>query len=398
DGSSTVPLKNRWHGFYSAGLSWDAKKENFLADVEIISALRVRTSYGTTASQFPSNFGYVAAFGSTTYGGIQGIRPTAPGNEDYDWEYTKEFNAGFDLQLLKSRIRVIADVYEKNTSNLFFNRPISITSGFSSTLLNAGSVRNKGVELDLQVDVIKNKELTWTLGGNIAYNKNQVTDLGGADAFDIGYTGIIMVGKPLGTHFAPKWAGVDPATGNPQYYTTTGAITTTYNAATLSVAEFGTYNPSTTGAFNTSLQWKGFTATALVVFVADVQRYNNEDYYTENPSFKTSNQSTRMLYDRWKKPGDIAILPRIGAPRNYTSRDIYDASYTRLRNVNIGYTIPVSVFSKLKGIRGIRVFVQGENLYTWTDWRGFDPENGNEYNRFSYPSPRTYTAGLNVNF
>lgn len=398
DGSSTVPQKNRWHGFYSVGLNWDVQRENFLSDVKAISVLRIRTSYGTTASQFPGNFGYVAAFGSTTYGGIQGIRPTAPGNEAYDWEYTKEFNAGFDLQLFKSRIRIITDIYEKNTSNLFFNRPISITSGFSSTLLNAGSVQNKGIELDVQVDVIRNKNITWTVGGNVAYNKNKVTDLAGAAPFEIGFTGIVQVGKPLGTHYAPKWAGVDPATGNPQYYTREGTITTTYNAATLSVAEFGTYNPAVTGAFNTSLQWKGFTVSALLVFVDKVYRYNNEDYYNENPSFRTSNQSIRMLYDRWKKPGDITLLPRIGAARNYTSRDIYDASYMRLRNVNIGYNVPVTLLAKAKGIRGIRVFVQAENLYTWTAWRGFDPENGNEYNRFSYPSPRTYTAGLNVNF
>jgi len=398
DGSSTLPATNRWHGFSSVGVSWDAKKENFLADVDVISALRVRTSYGSTASPFSGNFDYIATFASTTYGGLQGLRPTAPGNPDFDWEYTKEFNAGFDLNLLQNRIRIITDVYEKNTSNLFFDRPLSITSGFSSSRINAGSVQNKGIEFDLQVDVIRNQNLTWTIGGNYAYNKNEVTDLGGAESFEIGYTGIIEVGKPLGTHYAPKWAGVDPATGNPQYYTKDGSITTTYNAAALSVSEFGSYNPAVTGGFNTSLQWKGLSVNALLVFVDQVYRYNNEDYYNENPSFKTSNQSTRMLYDRWKKPGDNAILARIGAPRSYSSRDIYDASYMRLRNVNIGYNIPVSILAKVKGIRGIRVFVQGENLYTWTSWRGFDPENGNEYNRFSYPSPRTYTAGLNVNF
>ena len=127
-------------------------------------------------------------------------------------------------------------------------------------------------------------------------------------------------------------------------------------------------------------------------------RYNNEDYYNENPSFTTSNQSTRMLYDRWKKPGDVAILQRIGAKRSYSSRDIYDASYVRLRNVNIGYNFPKQMLDKMKFVKGIQVFVQGQNLHTWTKWRGFDPENGNEYNRFSYPSPRTYLAGLNVNF
>ncbi|MEJ7738158.1 MAG: SusC/RagA family TonB-linked outer membrane protein [Chitinophagaceae bacterium] len=399
DGSSTVPENNRWHGFYSVGLNWEAKKENFFDDVSFISGLRFRTSYGKTASPFSRDFGYIGTYANTSYGGNAGIRPLAPGNPDYDWEYATEFNAGFDLSLLStSRIRLIMDVYQKTTDNLFFNRPLSITSGFGSSIINGGSVRNKGFEIDLQGDVIKNKSFTWTVGGNYSYNKNEVTDLAGADAFENGFTGLVRVGLPLGSHYAPKWAGVDPATGNPLYYAKDGATTTTYNAATLSVAEFGSYIPAITGGFNTSLSWKGIYLNALLSFMDKVQRYNNEDYYNENPSFKTSNQSIRMLYNRWKKPGDIALLPKIAAARNYTSRDIYDASFLRLRNVNIGYSIPQQFLSRLKVIRSIQVFAQAENLYTWTKWRGFDPENGNEYARFSYPSPRTYTAGLNVNF
>lgn len=399
DGSSTVPESNRWHGFYSVGLNWEAKKESFLDNVNFISGLRLRTSYGKTASPFSRDFGYIATYASTTYGGNQGIRPLAPGNPDYDWEYAKEFNLGFDLNLFSTnRIRLIMDVYNKVTDNLFFNRPLSITSGFSESIINGGSVRNRGFEIDLQGDIIKNEKLTWTIGGNYSYNKNEVTDLAGTDQFENGYTGLVKVGLPLGTHYAPKWAGVDPATGNPLYYNKDGTTTTTYNAATLSVTGFGTYIPAITGGFNSSLSWKGLSINALFSFMDKVYRYNNEDYYNENPSFKTSNQSTRMLYDRWKKPGDIAILPKIAAARNYTSRDIYDASFIRFRNLNIGYSIPKQLTARIKGIRGIQVFVQAENLYTWTKWRGFDPENGNEYARFSYPSPRTYTGGLNVNF
>lgn len=399
DGSSTLPSANRWHSFYSAGLNWDAKREKFLSNVDVISGLRVRTSYGTTASPFVSNFAYVGTFATTTYGGNQGLRPAAPPNPDYDWEYAKEFNAGFDLSLFESRrVRVIMDVYEKNTSNLLFNRQVSITSGFASTNVNSGSVQNKGIEADVQVDIVKNNNLVWTVGGNYAYNKNKVTDLGGASEFETGFTGLIRVGLPLGSHYAPKWAGVDPATGNPQYYTRDGSITNTYNTATLSVAEFGTYLPAITGGLNSTLQWKDLTVSALFSYMDKVQRYNNEDYYNENPSFKSSNQSVRMLYDRWKKPGDVAILPRIGAARNYTSRDIYDASFIRFRNLNVAYNIPARLLSGIKAVRGIHVFVQAENLHVWTKWRGFDPENGNEYARFSYPSPRTYTAGLNLNF
>ncbi|WP_276483403.1 TonB-dependent receptor [Paraflavitalea pollutisoli] len=398
DGSSTLPEVNRWHGFYSLGASWEAKREAFLADVDFISNLRVRASYGTTASPFPSDFAYLPTYGNDSYGGNTAIVPTQPGNPNYDWEYAKEANIGFDLGVVNNRIRLTMEYYNRITSNLFIDQPLSATSGFESLNISAGKMRNRGVEIDLQGDIVKSKSVTWTLGANMAYNKNKVLDLGGSNEFENGYTGIIRVGLPYGSHYAPKWAGVNPANGDPQYYTPDGQITTDYNAATLSVAEFGTYIPEITGGINTSVTWKDFYFNALFSFNARVYRYNNEDYFNENPSFITSNQSVRLLYDRWKKPGDNAILPRIDAPRNFTSRDIQDASFVRLRNVNLGYNLPKSVINRLKVISGIQINLQAQNLATWTKWRGFDPENGNEYARFSYPAPRTFVVGLNVNF
>lgn len=401
DGSSMVPESNRWHGFYSLGVSWEAKREAFLQDIDFVPMLRVRASYGTTASQFINDFAYLATFTRGSYGGNPAIVPSQPGNADYDWEYAKEMNIGFDLGLTRSnRIRLTAEYYNRVTSNLFIDQRLSFTAGVPDETLpiSSGKMRNRGVELDLQGDIIRRKDFTWTLGANMAYNKNKVLDLGGADEFEYGYTGIIRVGLPFGSHYAPKWAGVDPANGDPLYYDTEGKITTEYDAATMSVAEFGTYIPEITGGINTGITWKNFYFNALLSFNTRVMRYNNEDYFNENPSFITSNQSIRLLYDRWKKPGDQALLPRISADRNYTSRDVQDASFLRLRNANIGYNLPKHVLSGLRFINGVQIYLQGQNLLTWTKWRGFDPENGNEYARFSYPTPRTYVVGLNVNF
>ncbi len=398
DGSSTLPESNRWHGFYSVGASWEAKREQFFENVDAISNLRIRASYGTTASPFPSDFAYLPTYGLVGYGGQTGTAPTSPGNPFYDWEYAKEMNIGFDLGVIQNRVRLTMEFYNRITSNLFIDQPLPATSGFTELAISSGKMRNRGVEIDLQGDVIKKQDLILTLGGNMAWNKNKVLDLGEANEFEFQYTGIIREGLPYGAHYAPKWAGVNPDNGDPQYYTPDGQITTNYNAATLSVADFGTDIPEITGGFFTTLTWKDFSFNALFSFNAKVMRYNNEDYFNENPSFITSNQSTRLLYDRWKKPGDNAILPRIDAPRNYTSRDIQDASYVRLRNVNLTYNLPRTVLSKWKFISGVQLNLQAQNLLTWTKWRGFDPENGNEYARFSYPAPRTYVVGLNVNF
>lgn len=403
DGSSMVPLKNRWHGFYSAGVSWEAKREKFLEDVAFLSTLRFRASYGITASQFLKDFVYLPTFERASYGGKAAIVPKQSGNPDYDWEYARELNIGFDIGLTKNnRIRLTAEFYNRITDNLFIDQRLSFTAGVPDETLpiNSGKMQNRGIELDLQGDIIRKHDLVWNMGFNMAYNKNVVLDLGGADEFEPNpdASSIIRKGLPFGAHYAPKWAGVNPDNGDPQYYDKKGEVTTNYNAVTLSVAEFGTYIPEITGGFNTGFTWKNFYANALLSFNAKVMRYNNEDYYNENPKFMTSNQSTRMLYDRWKKPGDNAILPRIGAPRTFTSRDIQDASFLRLRNANIGFNFPKSMLERSKHLKGLQIYIQGQNLFTWTKWRGFDPENGNEYNKFSYPVPRTFVIGLNANF
>jgi TonB-linked SusC/RagA family outer membrane protein len=398
DGSSTLPAKNRWHGFYSLGAAWNMKKENFLASNELINDLRLRVSYGTTASPFPGNFTYLSTYSTTTYGGNSGIYPYAYGNANYDWEYAKDFNAGFDLDIWNNRIHLTTDVYSKVTKNLFLDLPVSLTSGVGVLNLNAGSMRNRGVEVDFKVDVIRNTDLKWNVGVNFAYNQNRVTSLGGSEGFEMNTTEFVQVGLPFGSHYAPKWAGVDPQTGDPLYYTKDGVKTTDYNATTMSVSQFGSLYPPFTGGFNTMLNYKGLSLTALFSFANHVYRYNNEDYYNENPSFATSNQSVRMLYDRWEKPGDQALLPRFDAKRSYSSKDIQDASYIRLRNVNLSYAFPKSLLSRTKFISGVSVFIQGSNLLTWTKWKGFDPEDSNGEAMFDYPNSRTYTLGLNVNF
>ncbi len=403
DGSTTVVQKNKWHGFYSVGANWNAKQEDFLKNLAVISDLSVRASYGTTASTFGGNFDYQQAYGNTSYGGNIGIRASAAGNIDYDWEYVSTFNAGFDLSLFKSsRLRLTADFYNKITSNMFINQPPSAVAGYSILPLSSGKMRNRGIEFDISGDVIKTKDFTWTLGANAGYNKNMILRVSDVtDNFPDGDSRIIKVGLPYGTYFAPDWAGVNPQTGEAQYYNLDGSITTLYNANTQSTTNSGSMYPTFTGGFNTALSYKGITASALFSFVSNVMRWNNEDFYNENRTYRTSNQSVRMLYNRWQNPGDTgddAILQRFDIPRNFTSKDIQDASYLRLRNVTIGYTLPKSILEKTKIIKGVKVFVQGQNLFTWTSWRGLDPENNDVFGRFQYPNTRTYTAGINVNF
>lgn len=398
---SSVPLNNRWHGFYSFGAAWDVKRESFLQSVDFVPVLRWRASYGQTASPFGHPFGYFSTYVvDASYGGQPGIKPQIIGNPEFDWEYVDEFNTGFDVSLFSTqRIKLSMDWYNRITKNMFIEQPLSATAGAETALLSTGKMRNRGIEFNLSGDVIQKEDFNWNLGINAAYNSNtilRVTEI--ADELLDGDARIIKVGLPYGTYYAPQWAGVDPANGNAQYYNRDGSVTTIYSEENLAVPLNVNMFPKFTGGITTSLRWKNVSMSALLSFVSDVSRWNNIDFYNENERYMTSNQSKRMLYDRWKKPGDMTTLQRIDVPRNFTSKDIQDASYMRLRNLKVNYSVPVASLFKKPIFKSIDIFAQAENLFTWTTWRGLDPENSAQYGRFEYPNARKYTAGINLNF
>lgn len=404
DGASlaAVPTINRWHGFYSFGAAWDAKKESFLRDVAMIPVLRVRASYGQTASPLGSNFNHLSLYSAnTSYNGQPAIKPSNIANPYSDWEYVNEFNAGFDMALFQGqRLNLTIDVYNKVTQNMFLDLPASATAGLGKETipLSSGKMGNKGIEFALNGDIIKSKDFTWNLGVNAAYNQNKILRVSDvSDELADGDTRIIKVGLPYGTYYGPQWAGVNPENGEAQYYNVDGSITNLYNSDGQSVPMSANLFPKFTGGITTTVRWKDLSLSGLLSFVSDVDRWNNNDFYIENQAYMTSNQSKRMLYDRWKKPGDVATLQRIDIPRNFTSKDVQDASFLRLRNLQLNYSIPTSLFGKTF-FKTANIFVQGQNLFTWTKWRGLDPENNRQYGRFEYPNARKYTAGINVNF
>ncbi len=404
DGTSKLPETNRFKGFYSIGAIWDVMRENFMSNVGFLNTLRVKASYGQSANadNFPyGDFGYLPLYNTQAnlLSGQLGIIPNvdAPGNPNADWEYTNTLNLGVEFSMLRNKLYGDIQVYDKRTKNLFAQLSLSATGGpFGSIDVNAGSMYNRGIEYTINFDVVRTRDLVWTLNVNGAYNKNEITDLGGITSFELG-TSLVSVGKPLGSHFEVKWAGVDASTGAPLYYDLDGKITPVYSAANR-VQDFGTSIPPHSGGFGTNLRWKGFDFSAFFSYAAGHYIVNNWEFFLESPNFLGAGINQARSLDFWKQPGDVASSASPLYQNQFTSKLIQDASFLRLRNVTLSYTMPSAVTEKLKHISNIRFYVLGQNLLTWTKWKGLDPENDSNISLGEYPNPRAITAGIDITF
>lgn len=401
DGSSKLPSDTRWQPFYSFGAIWEAGKEDFISNISAINSLRVKFSYGSSgnANNFPGdNFGYLAQYSQGSYSGLNTIIATNPGNPKKKWETTFTTNLGVDFEVLNRRLYGDVNVYDKRTKDLFVQKGLSATSGFDFIDINAGELGNKGVEISLTGEILRQTDLVWTLFGNVAYNKNRVLSLAGETPYEVG-TELITEGLPLGTHYEVKWGGVDASTGRPLYYDKSGNLTTVYSADNR-VQQFGTWEAPWKGGFGSSLSVQGFDLSVLFSWQRGAAKTDNMEYFLENPVGFLSggyNQSSDLVF--WQKPGDIASTPSPLYGTSFSSKIIHDASFLRLRDLTLAYTFPKQLLGNSKFLSNARFYVQGSNLFIWTKWRGMDPEaGGSNLNLSEYPNPRSITMGLDVTF
>ncbi|WP_175402714.1 TonB-dependent receptor domain-containing protein [Mangrovivirga cuniculi] len=376
--------------------SWNISQESFLENSEVVSNLRLRASYGTTGNQDGiGNFQSYGLYSTNSYGGTQGLAVSQLANPDLKWELSSQANVGFDFGFLKNRISGTLDLYNNITSDLFVSYQLSRTTGFTQILSNEGEMRNRGIEFSINVDVLTIGNFNWNVGGNIAYNDNEILDLGQVNEFEQG-TSIIRVGLPLGSHYIVEWAGVNPSNGEPLYRDLEGNVTNVFDASN-SKAIFGTSTPPTTGGFTTEWSYKGLSLSAFFTFAQGYSRFNNQTFFQENPNFAQFNLSS-IMNTMWKEPGDITEVQSFRYQRQFSSKDIEDASYLRLRNVRLNYNLPSSLLNRTGFLKQASIFAQGQNLFTWTEFTGFDPEDDNNIAQYEYPASKVYTVGLNVKF
>ncbi|WP_052188271.1 TonB-dependent receptor [Cellulophaga sp. Hel_I_12] len=437
DGSSRFSQNRKWGYFPSVSLGWNIAKENFLKESKTINNLKLRGSYGEVGSQSIAPYQSLARYGTTQYpignSPSLGFIPTSVENPNLKWETTEQLNVGLDLGLLKDRITFTAEYYKKTTRDLLQSIQLPSQSGFGGALVNFGSIENAGFEFDLNAYVIQKEKFTWDTSFNISFNKNKVLELGGDEeifgpGIGANFIGGAHIYRP-GDEFGLFWGYIAngliqqsdldaaaasgtplPARNNDRQLghwlledrEPDGVIN--QNDKTI----IGNPNPDYVFGWNNDFTFKNFT---LNVFIQGSQgndilnalRTITNMGFDNNESYK--NQTVDWYRNRWtpENPTNNILYPSINTPSpdagNYM---VEDGSYIRLKNLSLRYSIP----SNNLGFSAIQVFVTGTNLFTITNYSGFDPEVSSlGANTLApgvdlgvYPRQQSYTLGVNLKF
>ena len=402
DGSSKFGRDNRWGWFGSAGLMWNLRNEDFMFGArDWLNTAQISLSSGTSGNSDIPNYEHLALVGGgLDYVGDAGVAPIQPGNEELTWESTWISNLGFHFGFW-NRLNVDAELYYKRTSDMLMAVPLSYaqSNGYGYKWDNVGTMVNLGAELNVNATLIAYKDFVWSVNTNAGYNHNRIVELynGVTEYENSGTSTKLVVGHPLGEFYINRYAGVNPANGDALWYDKDGNITNELRDEDKVLIGKG-YHAPWQGGFGTSLSWKGLSLSAQFSWVANRWMINNDRYFDEsNGRFMTYNQSNRLL-NRWKLPGDITDIPRHGEYTEFDSRLLEDASFLRLKNVMVSYSLPSNLLSKTGFIRGLRVYAQGQNLLTFTNFSGLDPEGTANVYAAQYPMSRQFTFGLDLMF
>lgn len=420
DGSSKFGANNKFGFFPSAEVGWVAKEESFLRDVNAVSELKLRASYGQTGNDdffavgvdsryYPSQGLYGAAGNYNSQGGI---RPTGLAYPDLKWERNITFNVGVDFGFFNNRLTGAVDAFERTSKDLLLAQPVLFTSGYSTITTNVGELVNRGLEIELRSINVDNDLLKWESSFNITFLKNEVTKLYG-DLKELPGDPSVRVGESLGTHFTQRFAGVNPATGRPMWYDINGNPKYQVVAGDRVVA--GNSLPEYYGGLNNTITIKRFEFTFFFQYeYGRVVSDGQVGFLRENGTRLTLNALRETAEARWTSPGQITHIqrPYLNGPEprgsgvNTGTTNLQKADYIRLKQISLAYNFNPSLLTKLK-ISNAKIYAQGLNLWTYDDYLGYDPEwvgsispttgaNGGAIG--IVPQLKSYTIGLQLSF
>lgn len=410
DESSRFGANNRNATFWSVAGSWRVIEEGFMSGVNFLDDMKLRASYGTSGNANIGNFASRGLYGfGAAYLGEPGSTPSQISNPDLTWEVSTSLNIGLDVSFLDSRLNLGAEFYDRVSDNLLLDVPISSTSGFTTATRNIGVVQNSGIEIVLNT-INFDQEFKWVTDFNISFNKNKVVELNNGEDI-VSPSGnarkIYREGESMGSWYMQEWAGVNPADGTPLWMQMDDDENVTSPTGSYSQAGrriLGDAMPDFVGGMTNTLSYKGISLSFFFNFVYGNEVFNNSRRFIESDGQRYGwNHLVDAGQDVWENPGDVAKRPQplLGgnnASNSSSSRFLEDGSYLRLRNVTLAYNLPAAWMTKA-GFQSIRVYAQGQNLWTLTNYSGFDPEmdeTGSEF--FRYPVGKTISFGLDLTF
>jgi TonB-linked SusC/RagA family outer membrane protein len=413
DGSSRFGSSNRYGFFPAVSAGWNVTNESFATGLSRLATLKLRASYGVTGNQGIGDFASLSLATGSPYSGAPGVAISQLGNPNLRWETTKELDLGADLSMLDSRVSVIADWYNRNTSDLLVQRPVPATSGFTTIWDNIGAIRNRGVDLGLHTVNLEGGPhgFGWTSDLNVTWNSNEVTALYGGQpstyTVSSRVTSIVAVGQPIGEFYLYKFRNVDPTTGNAVFWKANGTDTT-MSPVSADLGFAGSPQPKYYGGFTNTFTYRSLDVRGFLQFSQGNKVFNMMRIFTDDGGYSYDNKSTLEL-NRWQKPGDITNEPRMSydgtsGARVMSDRMVEDGSFIRLGEVTLGYHLPER-FAARAGMNDARLFVSGRNLHTWTKYSGYNPDvnsagvlanvvMGVDY--YAYPLARTYSIGVSA--
>ena len=401
DGSSRFGSSRRWAMFWSLGFMWDMRNEEMLSGAtHWLTAAQISASTGTSGNSSIPNYEHMALVGGgLDYNGDAGVALLQPGNENLGWEKPWTSNLAFRFGFW-NRLNVDWELYYKRTSDMLMEVPAPYsTTGYGYYWDNVGAMVNMGSEININATLVATRNFSWSVNANVSYNHNEIVELyNGVQEYERSNTNTkLVVGHPLGEFYINRYAGVNPANGDALWYDKDGNITNELHDED-KVLVGKSYIAPWQGGFGTAINWKGLSLSAQFSWVADRWMLNNDRYFDEsNGRFASYNQSNRLL-DRWMKPGDVTDIPRHGEYTEFDSRLLEDASFLRLKNVMLSYSLPSALLQKSRAFSGARIYAQAQNLLTFTKFSGLDPEGSSNIYAAQYPMSRQFTFGIDLTF
>ena len=412
DKSSRFGADNRAANFLSGGVMWRLSDETFMAATKSwLTDLQVKYSVGSTGNSEIDNYRSLGLTGKTQYNGDAGLVIAQPSNKELGWEKQIQSNVGLTARLF-DRVNIDVNYYNRKTKNMLMSTPLAYTTGFSSMMLNVGQLTNNGVEVEVSYDAFRSRDAFINIYANFAYNANKIDKLfNGQQSWDRpSYYLSYVVGKSINYYMA-EFAGVDKNDGLAMWYTKgnhgNGKTVHEFNPETMTktysndlLQDVGkSYYPNMNGGFGFTASWKGLSLNADFAFVLNKYMLNMDyQFSTNNANAKQGFNQSRDMFKMWKKPGDITDIPSLATENVIDSRVLQNASFLRLKNLTLSYSLPQQWMQATRFFDSVRIYATARNLFTATKYKGGDPEKDGNIALGFYPSTRQYMLGVEVSF